>query len=267
MTSINDVDPVRVLEDNKVAFLLALGRAGGGTERDDTTATWTIGGSPIAYHNAVVRADLPPEFVEDVIVQSQSVMSDLGVPGSWHVGPSMRPSDLTDTLRFHGFAGGPEPGMIADLNEMPELEPVEGLHIEAVVDEAGLAQYEGVLSQGFGEGPTEAAWVREMYSRIGLGEYVLWRHYVGALDDTPVATATVFFAADVAGLYFVSTLPAFRGRGIGAAISRTALVAARDLGYGVGVLGSSPMGKRVYERLGFRELCSIEVLEWGTGAR
>jgi GNAT superfamily N-acetyltransferase len=85
---------------------------------------------------------------------------------------------------------------------------------------------------------------------------------VGVVDDAPVATATLFFTAGVAGLYFVSTVPAMRGRGIGAAISRVALVAARDLGYRVAVLGSSPMGYGVYERLGFREVCTVEVFEW-----
>jgi hypothetical protein len=30
----------------------------------------------------------------------------------------------------------------------------------------------------------------------------------------------------------------------------------------VGVLGSSPMGQRVYERLGFRTVCDLHVYEW-----
>jgi hypothetical protein len=28
------------------------------------------------------------------------------------------------------------------------------------------------------------------------------------------------------------------------------------------VLGSSPMGQRMYERLGFREVCALTVYEW-----
>ena len=189
-------------------------------------------------------------------------MRDKGVAGSWHLGPSMRPGNLAERLRVHGFDGAPEPGMAAALSDLPDIGVLEDLQIERVADAKGLDAYESVLAQGFGEGPVEAAWVRAVFAEIGVGDHVPWRHYVGAIDQQPVATATLFFAADVAGLYFVSTVPAWRGRGIGSAISRAALAGARDLGFAVAVLGSSPMGQRVYERLGFREVCAVEVYEW-----
>lgn len=97
---------------------------------------------------------------------------------------------------------------------------------------------------------------------IGLGDSVPWRHFVGWLDGRAVASASLFLAAGVAGLYFVCTAPDFRGRGIGAAISRAALEGARDLGFRRGVLGSSSMGHGVYRRLGFRDVCSVDVWEW-----
>jgi GNAT superfamily N-acetyltransferase len=100
-----------------------------------------------------------------------------------------------------------------------------------------------------------------MYRRIGFGD-TRWRHYVGDLDGHPVAAATVFLAAGVAGLYFVCTSPDVRRRGIGAAIGRQALVEAREHGSRIGVLGSSPMGQRTYERLGFSEVCTVHVYEW-----
>lgn len=42
----------RAVEDNEAEFLLALGRAGGGCERDDAEIMWVIGGSPIATTTA-----------------------------------------------------------------------------------------------------------------------------------------------------------------------------------------------------------------------
>jgi hypothetical protein len=47
-----------------------------------------------------------------------------------------------------------------------------------------------------------------------------------------------------------------------AARAEYATTGARDLGYGVGVLGSSEMGYGVYHRLGFRENCRIGLYEW-----
>ena len=255
-------EAARAVEDNEAEFLLVMGRAGGGEERDDEAVHWTIGGSVIGYHNCVVRADLDTEHADEVIVASRELMRTYGVLGSWHVGPSMRPDDLGSRLAALGFEGGPEPGMAADLHEMPEVDVPNGLHIERVSSDADLDDYERVLAGGFGEGPPEAAWVREIYARIGLDDDA-WRHFVGRIDGTPVATATIFFGAGAAGLYFVCTSPDARGRGIGAAISHAALADARDAaGFGLGVLGSSPMGQRVYERLGFRTVCDVYVYEW-----
>ena len=244
----------RAVEDNEAEFLLALGRAGGGRERCDAEITWVIGGSPIAYHNCVVRAHLEPERADAAIVESQNLMRTHGVAGSWHVPPSMRPSDLGTRLEAHGFESGPEPGMAADLRALQDLEPPTDVRISRVVTDNGLDAYEHVLSLGFGEGPPEAAWVREMYARIGVGDDVPWRHYIGLAGGDPVACASVFLAAGVAGLYFVCTVPDARRRGIGAAISREALVDTLALGFDVGVLGSSPMGQRMYERFVYARL-------------
>jgi len=101
-----------------------------------------------------------------------------------------------------------------------------------------------------------------MYGRIGLGDDVPWRHYVGWLGNQPVATASLLMAAGVAGVYFVLTVPEARRRGIGGAITEAALRDARELGYRVGVLGASGMGLPLYRRLGFEEYCRIAVYEW-----
>lgn len=207
-----------------------------------------------------MRADLEADDADDAIVASQELMRRKGVPGSWHVGPSMRPDNLGKRLVAHGFDGGPEPGMAADLTRIPDIDRPHGL----IVERADLDAYERVLASGFGEGPPEAAWVCEMYRR--LGDDPSWRHYVGRLDGEPVATATLFFAAGVAGIYFVCTTPELRGRGIGTAISRDVMLAARDLGYTTAVLGSSPIGQRIYERLGFRTVCAVRVYEWSPDA-
>src|SRR3712207_1099341 len=198
---------IRAIESNGEEFLLELGRAAGAEERDDGRVRWVIGNSPIDYHNCVVRADLSPEETDEVILDSLERFRAHGVPGSWHVGPSMRPPDLGERLLAHGFEyGGDDIGMAADLSALREdLRPPEGFTVERVRDERGLAAWTGTLAAGFGEGPVEAEWVGEMYRRIGLGDGVPWRHYLGRLGGEPVATSTLFLAAGVAGIYFVFT--------------------------------------------------------------
>ena len=54
-----------------------------------------IGDSPIDYNNAVVRADLTPEQADQAIAESIERLQAYSAPGTWHVGPSMRPADLS----------------------------------------------------------------------------------------------------------------------------------------------------------------------------
>jgi GNAT superfamily N-acetyltransferase len=131
-----------------------------------------------------------------------------------------------------------------------------------VVDDEGFDVYRRVLGSGFGEGPHEADWVVEVYRRMELGDEAPWRHYVGRLDGEPASTASVFLTGGVAGIYFVSTAPDLRRRGIGAATTRHAMEEARAVGCTRAVLGSSPMGYSVYRRLGFEEVFRYRILEW-----
>jgi GNAT superfamily N-acetyltransferase len=257
-------DLILAIESNGEEFLLGLGRAAGAEERDDGRIRWVIGNSPIDYHNCVVHANLPPEETDAVILESLERFRAHKVPGSWHVGPSMRPPDLGERLLAHGFDyGGDDIGMAADLWALREdLRLPEGFTVERVRDERSLATWTNTLAAGFGEGPLEAEWVGKMYRRIGLGDDVPWRHYLGRLDGEPVATSTLFFAAGVAGIYFVFTVEGARRRGIGAAVTLAALHDAREAGLRVGVLGSSEMGYPVYRRLGFREYCRIGIYEY-----
>ncbi|HEV7275959.1 MAG TPA: GNAT family N-acetyltransferase [Devosiaceae bacterium] len=256
-----DAEIIAAIEKNGAAFLRAMGRAGGGEERADTVC-WTIGGSPIDYNNAVFAASLEPAEADAAIVASREMLRFHGVPGTWHVGPSMRPTDLRNRLLAHGFThAGDDVGMAAELTALPEL-PVPGLAIEEVLGPPGLASWVATLAQGFGEGPPEAGWVGEVYSWLGYGGNSPWHHYLGRLDGRPVATATSFRTGDVAGVYFVFTLPEVRRRGIGASITAAALHRTLQEGARLGVLGASPMGEPVYRRMGFREYCRIGLYEW-----
>lgn len=252
------------IEANTAAFLLAIGRAGGGIERNDARIAWTVGGSPIDYHNCVVRADLTAADADAEIRAWLAELRRRGLPGSWHLGPSSRPADLGQRLVRLGFAhADDEIGMAADLNAVPDRVPAPaGLAIERVRDEPALGAWTGTLARGFGEGEREAAWVGSVYAAIGLGDEVPWRHFLARLDGQPVATSSLFLGAGVGGVYFVFTVPEARRRGIGAAVTLAALHEARALGFRLAVLGSSAMGRSVYRRLGFVERCRIGVYEW-----
>ena len=66
----------------------------------------------------------------------------------------------------------------------------------------------------------------------------------------------------VAGIYNVSTRPGWRRRGIGAAVTRATVTAARDQGYRLAILHASDLGAGVYRSIGFRALCRIGQCVW-----
>lgn len=252
------------VEANISAFLIEMGAAGGGTQRDDDEIAWTIGGSPIGYHNAVVTCFAPSPTRASMLIDDWVAELDRRkLPGSWHLSPSMTPAELPDLLTRAGFQdGGEEPAMALHLDDLPDVPRGDAqLAIQVVERAADLDRYRAVLSDGFGEGPREADWVASVYANIGFARTGRWLHLIGCVGKDPAATATILVTGDVAGVYFVSTRPAFRRRGFGAAITHQAAQEAKQQGATLAVLGSSPMGQRVYEALGFRTVFNYRLFE------
>lgn len=260
---------IAALEENGAEFLLEMGRAGGGEERNHDGIHWIAGGSPLDYHNAVVRASLREERCDEEIAAFQASLTRYNVAGSWHLGPSMRPTFLGERLLAHGFSNdGDDLGMGLDLRlPLVEITTPRQFTIVPVRTYQQLNDFADVLAQGFGEGEREARWVQETFAHIGLDEEIncqpnRWQHLVGYVDHMAVATATLFFTGATVGLYFISTALQWRRRGLGAAITAAALEAARARDAQWAVLCASAMGYSTYRRVGFSDLANIGIYTW-----
>jgi ribosomal protein S18 acetylase RimI-like enzyme len=142
--------------------------------------------------------------------------------------------------------------MAVDLLELNEdIEIASDLVIEHVGNVDVLQQMIQAFSLGYEIPGSVGELIFDMLSDLGF-EMPL-RQYVGYLRGKPVACSSLFFSAGVAGIYLVATVPEARGQGIGSALTLIPLLEARDMGYRIGVLGSSEMGLGVYQRLGFQE--------------
>jgi GNAT superfamily N-acetyltransferase len=151
--------------------------------------------------------------------------------------------------------------MAVDLMALNEAGPAPAeLRIECVKDKEGLRKWAYASIVGFGHPETDVDIWFDVFA--GLGFDLPLRNYVGILDGEPVATAELFLAAGVAGIYVVATVPGARRQGIGAALTLAPLREARAMGYRVGILHASPMGLGVYRRLGFKEYCRMSHYVW-----
>lgn len=79
-------------------------------------------------------------------------------------------------------------------------------------------------------------------------------HLVGRLDGRAVGCALLRLADGAGYLSAVAVLAAYRGRGIGTALSAAGTAAAAAAGCGLAVLHATEHSQPIYERLGYRQV-------------
>jgi len=75
--------------------------------------------------------------------------------------------------------------------------------------------------------------------------------FIAYLDGEPVSIAMTIVSHKIAGIYWVGSLERARGKGLGRAVTAAATNAGFELGAEVASLQASPMGKAIYEAMGY----------------
>ncbi len=248
---------IAAMTSNMAAFWVPYGSASGSTLHATSKVVWFYTGIPISILNGVLLARMQPADVQATVNELQAIIDSEGAPALWWIAPDSKPDNLGSLLEQNGLQfTGMTPGMAVDLATV-ENESLQSTNfrIEKVNDRDMQALWARVagIGTGFPEGVVEA-FVQLEVSLDGA-EYKAQHRYIGFLDGAPVATSALVLDSGVAGIYAVATLPQARRRGIGGIMTAQPLIEARELGYRVGVLQSSPMGYTVYQKIGFREVC------------
>jgi ribosomal protein S18 acetylase RimI-like enzyme len=167
-----------------------------------------------------------------------------GVPGLLTFPPGVDPA-AESVARGRGFeAAPPHPGMlmypILDLAGTPD-----DVEIRTVGDEKALGDFLEAAEAGFGNSTP----------RILIGDHVV-NHpavdlFVGYVDGVAATTSALISTGRVAGIYWISTLKQYRGRGLGEALTAHAIRAGQARGCNTAALRASVMGRPIYERMGF----------------
>jgi len=221
----------------------------------DAIALRTLSDVPFPLFNSVLGARLSERNLDATVAGILAPYVDRGLAMTWWTGPSTRPPDLPKALERNGLVPvASSPCMSLALGEWTEdLRAISGFRIERVWNRALAADWSRAVRVGFGFPDFAIDAYTEAMIHFGFGPDAPFEHWVGYLDGTPVASASLFRCAEVAGLYNIVTVPAVRGRGIGSAITQAPLREARGEGLGVAVLQASPQGFPIYVRLGFRQ--------------
>lgn len=249
--------PQAGVDANPYAFLAHLGNADGIRFRDEGHVAWLESELPVPLFNSIfaLRFGDTPELV-------RGLSRHRGAPGLWWLGPSARPRTAGQLLEREGLRKVASlPLMTVDLAQLLPESAAAGDAVRTVpVRDAGYLRA-WVRAHAVGNSQpvqVEAAWWSVMDS-LGTDETSPLQHYVLAVDGVPAASASIFLHEQTAGLYNVAVAPDRRGRGLGTAISRAALVAARDRGYRDVVLGAEGGAEAMYTRIGFVETSVMTV--------
>ncbi len=227
-----------------------------GTKRTITDITYFL-------FNAVLESHLVPEEADQAVQTIVADGKERHVSLLWQVGPTAQPTDLPEHLKKHGFALEDEtPIMAADLTKLDEFpELPEGLSIEVVRDDHTFLTWTSIMLEAFGV-PLGNGNLDGWYNLARLANPGTVTTYLGKLDGEPVATAQILLGGGVAGVYCISALSKARGKGIGRAITRHAIMEAKLQGYKAAILQSSKLGYKVYESLGFKEIAKLYTYRW-----
>lgn len=206
-----------------------------------------------AYNNGVHRAD-------DTVPGAEVIARALDFFGARERGFSVwiRDTGEDDDLRaasdaalIGAFADSPQ--MICR-TRLPDRPLPEGVEIRMVSDAAGVADYAEVTAKSYVSlgSPEDATRSHFNGPTALMAPHV--HSAVAYLDGAPVSVAQILLSHGIAGVYWVGSLEAARGRGIAEAVTRHVTNLGFDLGATNVQLQASPMGEPIYRRMGYEEL-------------
>lgn len=262
VTNVTTDARIAAVEDNLLAFLDTVSRVPIFVSEHLSDAMTYRSGLLHPLFNGVVGGRFAPGSEEqrsrDLIAQ----FVDRGLPFLWWSTPSAWSEGLDRALAEAGALRDDSPGMYADLMA-PALEarPVDGLEI-SVVDADTEETMGRLMCEGFDMPATLVGPVRELFAGFDPNQLV---NLLATRHGEPVACGSLWITGTTAGLYNIATLEPARGRGVGYAVTTALMEQARKRGCTEAILTATTMGRPVYERLGFVEVCQMPQYLWLPG--
>lgn len=211
--------------------------------------------------NFICRARLTSATAETRIRQALDFFGVTGNPFSWWLTPGYSPVELPRQLEAAGLQSAEsELAMALPLNNLKVPSKPAELEIRRVRTRTDLDHYARLSASNWTPPDQHLLEYFKLTAEEFLNPAVEEWLYLGLVDGEPVATADLTIGGGVVGLYNISTQPAWRGRGIGSAMTAAPLIDARSAGHGTAILQASSDGAPIYQRLGFQAFG--EITEW-----
>ena len=136
---------------------------------------------------------------------------------------------------------------------VPQPALASGVVVRQVSDAADAQAFVEISAAAYETIQLPAAVTRKLLGNPNAGCVPQTRVQVLFEREQPMAAAMLVFSHGIAGVYWVGTLPAARGRGYAEAVTRAISNQAFAEGARAVILQASTMGEPVYRRIGYRE--------------
>jgi Acetyltransferase (GNAT) domain len=247
---------IELSQANLIAFNRAQSRwsSNGAVEEVDGCVLCAGGSWLPVVANCAFRTG-PAVDGSDLITRAESFFGGLARGFAVKVRDTGEDDDLRDACEAAGLEqfGLPVPQMLV-LAPLPDHEGVDGIALEQVDDEAGVADFVAVNAEAYATYGMPAEVLPELFDKASALAGDSAAHVmVARRDGVPVATAMTFDSDGVASLQWVGTVPSARGSGLGALIATLTTC----------TLQASPMGEPIYRALGYETIYRYsEYVRW-----
>lgn len=179
---------------------------------------------------------------------------------NWEVWPTNKPKNIDELLKNNRFQFSRNyPAMTLELEQLQEDETFS-LEIRKVVNDEqastladlfiGIYELPEIVREGF---------IKTIIS-AGFDQDSQLISYIGYDRGKPVSISSVYYKAGVAGVYNVGTMKDYCRKGYGKEM--TIYLETKNKGYHYAILQSSVQGEKVYQQMGFKEQCRINVFKY-----
>ncbi|MGB1253986.1 MAG: GNAT family N-acetyltransferase [Candidatus Promineifilaceae bacterium] len=261
----NDLQRLKAIQQNFLEYFRPFQTLPNAIWHEDEASTWIIvpgaPGSHVLSVNVIGEVDTK---LKQICLEHRKLTDFM----CWLPTACDVPNNLVDRLEALGLKrkDDGEPVMIADLRATLAEPDVDALRISQVRNEPELRDWQRATGGGFGGGFDFAKIWGDTYLKKGLEPDNPFMHFTGYVDGKPVTSSSLLLAGGIAGVYDVSTIPAYRKRGLGRAMTLKAMQVAQQHGYEIAYLRASDEGFSVYRSLGFETLFHETQCIWETAA-
>lgn len=148
-------------------------------------------------------------------------------------------------------------GMMADITTLPHIEYKKNISVKKVETSDDLTVWLSIVSQIHDHYPL-AEHTKAINYLLKKAPHSVVLH-LAYYADTPAAISIMVYHQNIVTLHMIATLPAYRQKGLGFAVTHKPLLEAKNKGYQFAALMSSDMAKSLYANLGFKEYTIYDI--------